>query len=161
MKLSRLLKEARPERLRQCGRSSITMKKMGILSAAVFGLMMSAPVAFADDITISVVGPMTGQLATIGDQFKQGAQAAADAINAAGGVNGSMIKLDIEDDQCDPKQAVSVANRVVADGVKFIDGHACSGSSIPASAVYAEAGALMMSPASSNPVLTDAAAKAC
>jgi len=41
------------------------MKKMGILSAAVFGLMMSAPVAFADDITISVVGPMTGQLATI------------------------------------------------------------------------------------------------
>ncbi|TIV15719.1 MAG: branched-chain amino acid ABC transporter substrate-binding protein, partial [Mesorhizobium sp.] len=97
------------------------MKKLGILSAAAFGLMMSAPVAFADDITISVVGPMTGQLATIGDQFKQGAQA--------------------------------------ADGVKFVDGHACSGSSIPASAVYAEAGTLMMSPASSNPVLTDAAAK--
>ncbi|TIV96317.1 MAG: branched-chain amino acid ABC transporter substrate-binding protein, partial [Mesorhizobium sp.] len=47
------------------------MKKLGILSAAAFGLMMSAPVAFADDITISVVGPMTGQLATIGDQFKQ------------------------------------------------------------------------------------------
>jgi branched-chain amino acid transport system substrate-binding protein len=160
MKLSRLLKEARPERLRQCGRSSITMKKMGILSAAVFGLMMSAPVAFADDITISVVGPMTGQLATIGDQFKQGATAAADAINAAGGVNGSMIKLDIEDDQCDPKQAVSVANRIVANGVKFIDGHACSGSAIPASAVYAEAGALMMSPSASNPELTDAAAKA-
>ncbi|MEI9428825.1 branched-chain amino acid ABC transporter substrate-binding protein [Mesorhizobium sp. Cs1299R1N3] len=136
------------------------MKRMSILSAAIFGLMMSVPVAFADDITVSVVGPMTGQLATIGDQFKQGAQAAADAINAAGGVNGSMIKLDIEDDQCDPKQAVSVANRIVANGVKFIDGHACSGSSIPASAVYAEAGALMMSPASSNPVLTDAAAKA-
>ena len=74
------------------------MKKMSILSAAIFGLMMSAPVAFADDITVSVVGPMTGQLATIGDQFKQGAQAAADAINAAGGVNGSMMKLDIEDD---------------------------------------------------------------
>ncbi|TIV70755.1 MAG: branched-chain amino acid ABC transporter substrate-binding protein, partial [Mesorhizobium sp.] len=105
------------------------MKRLGILSAAAFGLMMSAPVAFADDITISVVGPMTGQLATIGDQFKQGAQAAADAINAAGGVNGSQIKLDIEDDQCDPKQAVSVANRIVANGVKFVDGHACSGSS--------------------------------
>jgi branched-chain amino acid transport system substrate-binding protein len=47
----------------------------------------------------------------------------------------------------------------VAEGIKFIDGHACSGSSIPASAVYAEAGVLMMSPASSNPVLTDAAAE--
>lgn len=136
------------------------MKKLGILSAAIVGLVMSAPIAFAEDITFSVVGPMTGQLATIGDQFKQGAQAAADAINAAGGVDGRQIKLDVQDDQCDPKQAVSVANRIVANGVKFIDGHACSGSSIPASAVYAEAGALMMSPASSNPELTDAAAKA-
>ena len=51
---------------------------------------------------------------------------------------GRQIKLDIEDDVCDPKQAVSVANRIVGNGVKFIDGHACSGSSIPASAVYAE-----------------------
>ncbi|TIL80983.1 MAG: branched-chain amino acid ABC transporter substrate-binding protein, partial [Mesorhizobium sp.] len=45
------------------------MKKLGILSAAIVGLVMSAP-AFAEDITFSVVGPMTGQLATIGDQFK-------------------------------------------------------------------------------------------
>lgn len=102
---------------------------------------------------------MTGQLATIGDQFKQGAQAAVEAINASGGVQGRLIKLDIEDDQCDPKQAVSVANRIVGNGVKFIDGHACSGSSIPASAVYAESGALMMSPASSNPLMTDDAAE--
>ncbi|RUV98094.1 MULTISPECIES: ABC transporter substrate-binding protein [unclassified Mesorhizobium] len=136
------------------------MKRLSVLSAAALGLTMSASVAFADDITISVVGPMTGQLANIGDQFKQGAQAAADAINSAGGVNGNKIKIDIQDDQCDPKQAVSVANRIVANGVKFVDGHACSGSSIPASAVYAEAGTLMMSPASSNPELTDAAAKA-
>ena len=134
------------------------MKKMGILSAALFGLKMSAPDAFANDITIAVAGPKTGQQATIGDLFKQGAQAAAAAINAAGGVDGRQIKLSIEDDVCDPKQAVSVANRIVANGVKFIDGHACSGSSIPASAVYAEAGALMMSPASSNPIMTDDAA---
>ena len=114
------------------------MKKMSILSAAIFGLLMSAPVALADDITVSVVGPMTGQLATIGDQFKQGAQAAADAINAAGGVIGRRSSSTSKTTQCDPKQAVSVANRIVANGVKFIDGHACSGSSIPASAVYAE-----------------------
>ncbi|MCG7507462.1 ABC transporter substrate-binding protein [Mesorhizobium retamae] len=122
-------------------------------------MALSASAAYAEDISIAVVGPMTGQLATIGDQFKQGAQAAVEAINAAGGVEGRQIKLDIEDDQCDPKQAVSVANRIVGNGVKFIDGHACSGSSIPASAVYAEAGALMMSPASSNPLMTDDAAK--
>ena len=134
------------------------MNKTKLFSAAVLGLAMGISAAQADDINIAVAGPMTGQLATIGDQFKQGAQAAADAINAAGGVNGRQIKLTMEDDQCDPKQAVSIANRIVANGIKFIDGHACSGSSIPASAVYAEAGAVMMSPASSNPVMTDDAA---
>lgn len=135
------------------------MKTTRLLSAALLATALGASAACAEDISIAVVGPMTGQLATIGDQFKQGAQAAAEAINAAGGVEGRQIKLDIEDDQCDPKQAVSVANRIVGNGVKFIDGHACSGSSIPASAVYAEAGALMMSPASSNPLMTDDAAK--
>lgn len=134
-----------------------TTKSLGL--AALLAMALSASAAYAEDISIAVVGPMTGQLATIGDQFKQGAQAAVEAINAAGGVEGRQIKLDIEDDQCDPKQAVSVANRIVGNGVKFIDGHACSGSSIPASAVYAEAGALMMSPASSNPLMTDDAAK--
>ncbi|MDR7222671.1 ABC transporter substrate-binding protein [Aminobacter aminovorans] len=127
--------------------------------AALVGLSISAGAAYAQDIGIAVAGPMTGQLANIGDQFKQGAEAAVKAINEKGGVLGRQLKLSIEDDVCDPKQAVSVANRIVANGIKFIDGHACSGSSIPASAVYAESGALMMSPASSNPVLTDDAAK--
>ena len=129
-----------------------------LAGAALLGMMAWGQAARADDITFAVAGPMTGQLATIGDQFKQGAQAAADAINAKGGVMGKQVKLDIEDDQCDPKQAVSIANRILGNGVMFIDGHACSGSSIPASAVYAEGGALMMSPASSNPVMTDDAA---
>ncbi|HEY6632812.1 MAG TPA: ABC transporter substrate-binding protein [Rhizobiaceae bacterium] len=135
------------------------MKLRTIISAAALGLTLGAPANAQEDIVIAVAGPITGQLATIGDQFKIGAQAAADAINAAGGVGGRQIKISIQDDQCDPKQAVSIANRIVAEGIKFIDGHACSGSSIPASAVYAEAGALMMSPASSNPQLTDDAAK--
>ncbi|RJG47296.1 MULTISPECIES: ABC transporter substrate-binding protein [unclassified Mesorhizobium] len=133
------------------------MIKKTLLGAVFAGLMMSAS-AYADDITFAVVGPMTGQLANIGDQFRQGAEAAAKAINEKGGVMGRQIKISVEDDVCDPKQAVSVANRIVANSIMFIDGHACSGSSIPASAVYAESGALMMSPASSNPVLTDDAA---
>jgi branched-chain amino acid transport system substrate-binding protein len=132
------------------------MKRLLVLGMTL-GLM-AGTAARAEDLVISVIGPMTGPLATIGDQFKMGAQAAADAINAKGGVQGRQIKIELEDDQCDPKQAVSVANRVVANGVRFVDGHACSGSSIPASAVYAENGTLMMSPASSNPALTDEAA---
>ncbi|SEM07037.1 ABC transporter substrate-binding protein [Xaviernesmea oryzae] len=127
------------------------------LTAAAIGLLM-AGVAQAEDIRFAVAGPLTGPLATIGDQFKQGAQAAADAINEKGGILGRKIALQFEDDQCDPKQAVSVANRIAASGIQFVDGHACSGSSIPASAVYAENGTLMMTPASSNPALTDDAA---
>lgn len=130
-----------------------------VLGAALVAMTLAGGPAAADEITFAVVGPMTGQLATIGDQFRHGAEAAVAAINEAGGVSGRTIKLAVEDDVCDPKQAVSVANRIVANGINFIDGHACSGSSIPASAVYAEAGALMMSPASSNPLLTEDAAK--
>jgi branched-chain amino acid transport system substrate-binding protein len=111
--------------------------------------------AIAEDITIAVVGPMTGPVASIGEQMKRGAEAAAAAINEAGGVDGRKIKLEIQDDACDPKQAVTVANRVVGEQVKFVDGHACSGSSIPAADVYSDNGILMMSPASSNPVLTE------
>lgn len=122
------------------------------------GTALIATPVLAEEIPIAVVGPMTGQLAAIGDQFRNGAQAAVDAINAAGGVNGNTLKLVVEDDQCDPKQAVSVANRLVGQGVMFVDGHACSGASIPASQVYAENNMLMMSPASSNPALTDEAA---
>lgn len=128
-----------------------------LLLAAAAALTL-ATAAHADDLTIAVAGPLTGPLANIGDQFKRGAEAAAAEINAKGGVMGRQIKLSMQDDQCDPAQAVSVANRIVADGTMFVDGHACSGSSIPASAVYAESGALMMSPASSNPTLTDDAA---
>jgi branched-chain amino acid transport system substrate-binding protein len=134
------------------------MRTKTILGAALLGLALGAPAALADDITFAVVGPMTGQLASIGDQFRHGAEAAVAALNAKGGVMGRQVKLDVEDDVCDPKQAVSVANRIVANGIKFVDGHACSGSSIPASAVYAESAVMMMSPASSNPVLTDDAA---
>ena len=133
----------------------ISYRKLAVL----VGALMCATAASADDLTIAVAGPLTGPLASIGDQFKQGAQAAADAINAKGGVLGRQIKLQFEDDQCDPKQAVSVANRIAAAGIHYVDGHACSGSSIPASEVYAENGILMMSPASSNPVLTDTAAE--
>jgi branched-chain amino acid transport system substrate-binding protein len=75
-------------------------------------------------------------------------------------VNGEQLKLEIGDDQCDPKQAVQVANDLVKKGVVFVAGHFCSGSSIPASDIYAEEGILQMTPASTNPKFTeDPAAK--
>jgi branched-chain amino acid transport system substrate-binding protein len=118
-------------------------------------LLLCVSLARAQDIRIAVAGSMTGSLAEAGDEVKRGAELAAKDINAASGVNGRKIVLSIEYDACDPKQAVSVANHVVGEQIALVDGHVCSGASIPASAVYAEYGVLMMTPASVNSKLTD------
>jgi branched-chain amino acid transport system substrate-binding protein len=125
--------------------------------AAVVGLGLSAGTApaRADDIPIAVAGPMTGQLAAFGEQLRRGSEMAVKDINAAGGVLGKQLKLVVGDDQCDPKQAVQVANDLASEGVVFVAGHFCSGSSIPASAVYAEEGILEITPASTNPAYTE------
>jgi branched-chain amino acid transport system substrate-binding protein len=124
---------------------------IGLLAA---GMVLSGASARAD-INIAVAGPMTGQYATFGEQMKNGAEMAVKDINAAGGVLGQDLRLFIEDDACDPKQAVAVANKAASEGVVFVAGHFCSGSSIPASQVYEEEGIIQISPASTNPKLTD------
>jgi branched-chain amino acid transport system substrate-binding protein len=104
---------------------------------------------------IAVVGPVTGQYASFGAQMKNGGEMAVEDINAAGGVLGKKLDLDIGDDACDPKQAVAVANQMTGNGVALVAGHYCSGSSIPASKVYAESNVVQISPASTNPAFTD------
>jgi branched-chain amino acid transport system substrate-binding protein len=76
-------------------------------------------------------------------------------LNAAGGVLGQQVQLITADDFCDPGQAVAAARKLVSEGAVFVVGHYCSHASIPASAIYQEAGVLMISPASSNPLLTE------
>ena len=106
-------------------------------------------------IHVATVGPMTGAYAAVGSQMKAGAEQAVADINKAGGVNGQQLILEIGDDACDPKQAVSVANQMASKKVAIVAGHYCSGSSIPASKVYGEEGILQISPASTNPRYTD------
>ena len=109
----------------------------------------------ANTIPVAVVGPVTGQYASFGAQMKNGGEMAVEDINAAGGVLGKKLDLSIGDDACDPKQAVAVANQMAGADVKLIAGHYCSGSSIPASKVYAESDLVQISPASTNPTFTD------
>ncbi|HHN68113.1 MAG TPA: branched-chain amino acid ABC transporter substrate-binding protein [Thermopetrobacter sp.] len=131
------------------------MKRFTTLAAAAAVGLAAMSLAARADVTIATAGPMTGQYASFGKQMKNGAEMAVKDINAAGGVNGEKVVLKVGDDACDPKQAVAVANKFVGDGVKFVAGHFCSGSSIPASKVYEEEGIVMISPASTNPKLTD------
>jgi branched-chain amino acid transport system substrate-binding protein len=106
-------------------------------------------------IPVAIVGPITGQYASFGSQMKSGGEMAVADINEAGGVLGKKLDLDVGDDACDPKQAVAVANQMTGSGVALVAGHYCSGSSIPASKVYAESDMVQISPASTNPAFTD------
>lgn len=130
------------------------MKKILTVFATAVASLLSATPALAE-IAIATAGPMTGQYASFGEQMKRGAELAVADINAAGGVLGQKLSLSIGDDACDPKQAVAVANKFVSDGIAFVAGHFCSGSSIPASTVYEEEDILQISPASTNPKLTE------
>jgi len=126
-----------------------------LLAACTGATKQAKPQAAANEIVIGVAGPMSGDLAEFGSQLRHGADQAVADVNAAGGVLGKQLKLVIGDDQCDPKRAVLVANDLVEQGVVFVDGHFCSGSSIPASKVYETAGVVQMSPSSTNPKLTE------
>jgi branched-chain amino acid transport system substrate-binding protein len=111
------------------------------------------------DIPLGLAGPLTGPEASFGEQFRRGARMAIADINAAGGVLGQNLTMVEGDDQCDPKQAVAVANQLVAKHVAVVIGHFCSGSSIPASDVYAEENIVEISPASTNPLFTESGKK--
>ena len=131
------------------------MKSHWLSGVVIAAGMVFAGTVQAADLTIGVAGPLTGPNAAFGAQLQNGAQMAADDINAAGGVLGMNIALEFGDDVSDPKQGVSVANKFVGDGVLYVDGHFNSGVSIPASEVYSENGVLEITPAATNPVFTE------
>lgn len=106
-------------------------------------------------IRVGIAGPMTGPDAKMGTDFRNGASIAIEEWNTKGGVLGSKIEADIVDDQSDPKQAVAVANKLVNERVIGVIGHFNSSCSIPASDVYERAGKPMITPASTNPLLTE------
>ncbi len=135
------------------------MAKLRSVLVAAAALTAVSFTAAQAEIKIATVGPMTGPYAAFGEQMKRGMEKAIADINAAGGVLGQKIVGTANDDACDPKQAVAVANKLASAGVALVAGHFCSGSSIPASSVYAEEGILMISPASTNPALTEDAYK--
>src|SRR5471030_1358118 len=123
------------------------------------GLVLAAGLAFAGaasaQIKMGVAGPITGPNAAFGAQLTNGTKQAVEDINKAGGILGQQITLEQGDDVSDPKQGVSVANKYVGDGVKFVVGHFNSGVTIPASEVYSDNGVLFITPSATNPKVTD------
>src|ERR1700751_2448424 len=130
------------------------MKTIVTVSLAL-GVACALSQSAAAQVKFGVGGPITGANAATGAQMKNGVDQAAADINAAGGILGQKITVSYGDDASDPKQGVSVANKFAGDGVKFVIGHYNSGVTIPASQVYQENGILEITPASTNPTVTE------
>ena len=121
---------------------------------SLVALLLTATGAAAE-IRIAVAGPMSGSLATLGAQIRDGAAAAVAAINAAGGLLGEEVVLDIADDGCSEDRADDIANQLAGAGVVMVVGHLCSAAAIAASAVYAAEGIIQIAPGAPDPRFTD------
>jgi branched-chain amino acid transport system substrate-binding protein len=131
-----------------------TMRQRLTLGLA-FGLGLAFANPASAQIKLGVAGPITGGSAAFGAQLKNGTEQAVADINAAGGILGQKIQVFIGDDRADPKEGVSVANKFVGEGVKFVIGHFNSGVTIPSSEVFQENGVLQITPAATNPKVTE------
>lgn len=141
------------------------MRKLSILAASALVALIAAAAASGWPgaparaaglpIKIGVGAPMSGTDATFGAELRNGVDLAVATINAEGGLLGHRLVVDVGDDAGDPKQGIAVAKKFVADHVSFVVGHFNSGVTLAASAIYADNSILDITPASTNPQITD------
>jgi branched-chain amino acid transport system substrate-binding protein len=105
-------------------------------------------------IRIGAAGPMTGDQSKMGIDLRNGVELAVAEWNEKGALLGKKILVVPGDDQADPKQAVSIANKFINQKVNAVVGHWNSNCSINASTYYNAANIVSISPASTNPRLT-------
>jgi branched-chain amino acid transport system substrate-binding protein len=132
---------------------------MKLTTVAVAALALTSGLAFAQnaDVTIAHVGPTSGAIAHLGKDNENGAKLAVEELNAAGVTIGGKkvtLKLMTEDDAADPKQGTAVAQKLADAKVSGVIGHLNSGTSIPASKIYSDAGIPQISPSATNPKYT-------
>jgi branched-chain amino acid transport system substrate-binding protein len=129
--------------------------KMTVVAAAI----AFAGVASAQDMVVKIghVGPTSGGIAHLGKDNENGARLAIEDLNAKGVmIGGKKVKFELvaEDDAADPKQGTAAAQKLVDAKVNGVIGHLNSGTSIPASKIYSDAGIPQISPSATNPKFT-------
>ncbi len=131
--------------------------KLKVTAVAVMALSYGMVMAQDMVVTIGHVGPTSGAIAHLGKDNENGGILAVEELNKAGvniGGKKATIKLLAEDDAGDPKQGTSVAQKLVDAKVNGVVGHLNSGTTIPASRIYSEAGIPQVSPSATNPKYT-------
>jgi len=134
--------------------------KQSIICAALLAAGIGATAsAYADDLVVKIghVGPITGNIAHLGKDNENGARLAIEELNAKGikiGGQKATFELLAEDDAADPKQGTAAAQKLVDAKVNGVIGHLNSGTTIPASKIYFDAGIPQISPSATNPTYT-------
>jgi branched-chain amino acid transport system substrate-binding protein len=131
--------------------------KMIPLAGAIALAFASAASAQEQVVKIGHVGPISGSIAHLGKDNENGARMAVDELNAKGvTIGGKKVKFELlaEDDGGDPKQGTSAAQKLVDAKVNGVVGHLNSGTTIPASKIYSDAGIPQISPSATNPKYT-------
>ena len=131
--------------------------KLNVIVAAAAVLFAAG--ASAQDMIVKIghVGPTSGGIAHLGKDNENGARMAIEELNAKGTtIGGKKVKFELlaEDDAADPKQGTAVAQKLVDSKVNGVIGHLNSGTSIPASKIYSDAGIPQISPSATNPKFT-------
>jgi len=107
-------------------------------------------------LKMGTMSPLTGPYAADGNDIRQGAEIAIEVIKEQGGIDGfTDIQLFPQDTACDPKQAVAAANKLINEKATGVVGAYCSSSTIPSSETLAEENIMMLTPASTNPKVTE------
>jgi branched-chain amino acid transport system substrate-binding protein len=132
------------------------VKLKSIVAAA---LVVATGAALAQDLVVKIghVGPTSGSIAHLGKDNENGAKMAIEELNAKGVmIGGKKAKFELlaEDDAADPKQGTAAAQKLVDSRVNGVIGHLNSGTTIPASKIYNDAGIPQISPSATNPKYT-------
>ncbi|MEN9618313.1 MAG: branched-chain amino acid transporter substrate-binding protein [Pseudomonadota bacterium] len=128
-----------------------------LTAVATLAALTSLAMAQEQVVKIGHVGPVSGAIAHLGKDNEYGARLAIEELNAKGvSINGKKVKLELvaEDDAADPKQGTAAAQKLVDAKVSGVIGHLNSGTTIPASKIYSDAGIPQISPSSTNPKYT-------
>ncbi len=142
------------------GPSGPTQEEVAAAKAQVNANAASARSTAADGnrVVIGLAAPMTGDLQKYGVEMRRGAELAIADLNAAGGVLGRRVALEVVDDHCGKQEAEDAAKDLIQRGTVFVDGHFCSGSTIKGSEIYAPADVLQITSVT-NGLVTDIAAQ--
>ena len=134
---------------------------LSAVALCTLGMLAGGPVR-AQDYVIAVPMPITGPCAEDGQSVRDGAIVAADLVNSKGGIRGHKIKVITEDDRSDPKEAATLANKLVNNkDVLAVVGHFNSSCSLAAAPIYNRAKVVQVSPTSSSPAYSNAGKYSC